>query len=243
MRIATWNIGGCFILDENSKEYSIESVQFFCDQLNALEPDVVCLQEAHLSQIDYLTKECGYLYSASKVIAESHLKTEEKLTIAILSKYPIISEEFCQLSNPNLVFEWKGKPARSHDKGLLVATLQFNQMKLRIISGHMVPWRKYNRSPLELDFKHIQTELSNVFINSDLPTIAGIDLNWNDVHALLPKVFEAGFTSLIEGELTTPRGGMYDKILTSPHCKNLKSTVVRGKADHYLCYSDIDIQS
>lgn len=244
MKFATWNIGGGFISSDDEAVYDVEDISYFSDALKDVCADIACLQEIHISennhQPEIIAKALGYDHVASHSIADSHLKNGEKLSIAIVSKYHIVSSQFHELPNPNLEFVWNGKKAFSHDKGFLEVVIDIDGTQLRVLSGHMVPFRKFDKDFMDDEFADIRSKLESVICDSDIPTIVGADMNFNEIEKALPRVFENGFTLALPHECTTPRGGYYDKIIGSNEVKFSNSQIIRGKADHYLCAANTD---
>ena len=246
MRIATWNIGGGFISSDKKQEYDLENIQYFIDELKSIQPDIVCFQEAHVSnnnnQPEKIAEALNFDFVRTEFIADSHLKDGEKLSISIISKYPITSSKFNMLTNPNLEFIWKDKKAFSHDKGFLESTIDYNGSDIKVFSGHMVPYTKFKRNFLEEDFKEIRNEIENIILKDNNPKIVCADMNFNEnIHELLPNIFSKNFTSLIEGKATTPKEKRYDKIIASEEWLSTNSKIIPGKADHYLCIADIEL--
>ena len=106
MRIATWNIGGGFVYSNQKQEFDLEKIEYFINKLKSIKPDIVCFQEIHdainNNQPKIIADALGFDYIKTEPIADSHLKNNEKLSISIISRYPIISSKFNKLLNPNL---------------------------------------------------------------------------------------------------------------------------------------------
>ncbi len=245
MRIATWNIGGGFISKNNDLIFEYENWDYFVNQLNDVKPEIVCLQETHVSdeasQPKIIAKALGFDFEVSQVTAPSHLKNGPGLAVSIISKYPIVSSKFNLLPNPNLEFIWNGSKARSHDKGFIEATVDFKGTKIRVLSGHMVPFRKFGRDFMDDEFKQLRHRIENVILETALPEIVGADMNWPDIYAITPKIFEEGYKFILEDKPTTPKDRKYDKIIISKDWVCRHSAIVKGRADHYLCYADVDL--
>jgi hypothetical protein len=171
------------------------------------------------------------------------LKDGEKLSISIISRFPITSSKFNKLPNPNLEFRWKGKKAFSHDKGFLETEINCNGVNIRILSGHMVPFRKFGRNFLDIEFNEIRTQIENIILCEKMPEIICADMNFDeDIKKLIPKVFEYNFSSIMKENPTTPSGNKYDKIIISKEWKFTNSNIIKGKADHYLCFADVNLK-
>ncbi len=246
MRIATWNVGGGFIYSNQKQEFDLEKIEYFIDELKSIKPDIVCFQEIHSSinnnQPKIIADALGFKYIKTEPIADSHLKDEEKLSISIISRYPIISSKFNKLLNPNLQSIWDGKKVFSHDKGFLEAKINYNDTTIRVLSGHMVPFRKFDRNFLDDDFKKIRDQIENIICNEKIPEIIGMDINFENIHKLIPMVFNKEFRFILENKPTTPKGRKYDKIIISKEWESDNSNIVEGKADHYLCFTDVKLK-
>ena len=49
------------------------------------------------------------------------------------------------------------------------------------------------------------------------------------------------FRSVLPNEPTTPKGRTYDKIIISKEWESNASQIVQGRADHYLCFADVEL--
>jgi len=246
MRIATWNIGGGFVLS-NKNKYDIENLNYFIGELKATNADIICFQEVHYSnnndQAKIIANHLGFEYSKTHPLADSHLKDDEKLSVSVISKYPIISSEFNLLPNPNIQFIWKGKKVLSHDKGFLNVIIDYNGFDVEILSGHMVPFRKAGKDFLDDEFKKIRDEIERIILSKKIPKIICADMNFNgDIKELIPAVFENNFSFILNNQPTTPKGRNYDKIVISKDWKFINSHIVKGKADHFLCVADVELK-
>ena len=168
------------------------------------------------------------------------MKDGEKLSIAIISKYPIVTSKFNLLPNPNLKFMWKGQMVSSHDKGLLESVINYQGLNIRIVSGHMVPFRKYEKNFMDKEFSNIRDEIEKIVLSKQMPQAICADMNYNeDIKALLPNVFANGLSSTLKDVPTTPKGRKYDKIIISKEWQLIESNIIKGKADHYLCFAEL----
>lgn len=247
MRLATWNIGGGFITQNQDLNFDLENLDYFIEELAKITPDIVCLQETHESEHSSQPRKIANALGFSSVVTEatapSHIKDEERLCISILSRYPLKSSKFNMLPNPNLEFLWKGRKELSHDKGFTEAILNFDGHDIRVLSGHMVPFRKFGRDFMEDDFKHLREKIEEVILGTSFPEVVGADMNWPDIYALIPKVFSSGYSFLLDDIPTTPKERKYDKILASKEWRCSESKIIKGRADHFLCYADLELLS
>jgi endonuclease/exonuclease/phosphatase family metal-dependent hydrolase len=246
MRIATWNVGGGFISTEQNLEFNTEDVGYFIGELKKIQPDVVCLQESHVSENNdqpmMMARALGFDFYKIESIADSHIKDGEKLSIAIISKYPIVSSKYLKLPHPNLYIILNGKKELCHDKGFLEVTINYQGNNFRVLSGHLVPFRKLEKDFLADEYRNIRDEVERIICDGNLPTVIGADMNFEDIDRLIPNVFQRGFRSILGDEVTTPKGRRYDKIILSDDWNFTNPKIIQGKADHYLCFADIDLK-
>jgi len=243
MRIATWNINGGFISKE-ANLYTDENTGYIGEELCKVRPDIVCLQETHVSestnQSSMLAKILGDYSHRTEVIGDSHIKDGEKLCISFLSKYKILTSKFHTLLNPNLTFVWNGVPAQSHEKGFLESILDYHGTQIRVLSGHMVPFWRFQKDFME--FHDIRKQIEDIICSSKIPTLLGADMNFDgNFVELLPKVFNTGYQLVLENKPTTPVGQHFDKICISKDWKSSQSHIIQGRADHYMCYADVEL--
>lgn len=247
MIVATWNIGGGFISSDQKHEYDKEDISYFINELKSINPDIVCFQEIHVSeknnQPKIIADSLGFQYIATHSIADSHLKENEKLSISIISRFPIISSKFNTLPNPNLQFVWKGKTAFSHDKGFMEAIVGYKRTNIKILSGHMVPFRKFGKFFLDTEFKEIRNRIEQIILHEKMPEIICADMNFDEeIEKLIPNVFDNNFKFVLKNNPTTPKGRTYDKIIVSKEWESANSNIIKGKADHFLCFADIELK-
>lgn len=246
MKLATWNIGWWFIYSKENDEYDLENIEYFIDRISKNNVDIICLQEIHLSesnnQAKKIAKNLNYDFYVSEINANSHLKDNDKIWFSIISKYPIISSKFHKLINPNLEFLWKWKKAKSHDKWFLEAIINCNGIKIRVLSGHMLPFFLFWEDFLDDKFKNIRNQIENIILKDNIPTLIWVDLNFEDIKNLLPNIFNNWYESILPNESTASfEPNKIDKIIISKHFKLNNSIILETKSDHYLCIADIDI--
>ena len=250
LRIATWNIGGGFISDNDANHFDNENIDYFVSKLKEIDSDIVCLQEIHLPINPALPDQSAFLSSSlnlpfrevhpSDSDQVSHLKSDQFLAIALLSRHPVINSQYLSLPNPNLtVISTKGNQWLSHNKGFLKVTLKVGKTIFNVVTGHNVPFHLFKRDFMEPDFTHIRRELEDFILASaqEHPTIVAGDMNYERVEQLLPKVFAHGFSRSLPNARTEPiRNTQIDHILVSKEWQVIESGVIEGLADHFLCY-------
>lgn len=105
----------------------------------------------------------------------------------------------------------------------------------------MVPFRKFKKNPLDDEFQEIREQIENAMHYKNIPKVLCADMNFEDIHELMPKTFKQGFKFVLGDNPTTPRNSRYDKIVVSKDWILTHSEIVLGNADHYLCFADIEL--
>ncbi|MBI2410664.1 MAG: endonuclease/exonuclease/phosphatase family protein [Candidatus Kerfeldbacteria bacterium] len=248
MKIATWNIGSGFI-SRDQKKFDHQDLNYFIEELRKQNADVICLQEVNTpaehpkqTQSHDIADALGFSHIAAQVMHPNHLQPGNELSVAVLSRFPVLSTEYVTVPNPG-IFATGSNGARwiSFDKGFLFCDINMEGKTVRVASGHMLPFHKFKRNFLENEFTHIRTAIAEIiFEHSTLPLVIGADMNFADVHALVPQLFESGFTDLFQTD-TTPDYGQCDHLIVSKEWKAQSWQVIPGNADHYLCIAEIQL--
>ncbi len=134
---------------------------------------------------------------------------------------------------------WNNKRVFSHDKGLLEVKIDYNGSAIRVLSAHMVPFHKFEKSFLDIQFKEIREQIDRIISGNDKPTIMGADMNFEEVEKLIPKLLNRGYSFSLNDIPTTPKRKRFDKIIISREWMTVQSKVISGKADHYLCFAEL----
>jgi endonuclease/exonuclease/phosphatase family metal-dependent hydrolase len=251
LRVATWNIGGGFTRGCDG-DFDTEDTEYFISELQRHVIDIICIQEAHIPTQRHLPSQAQILGSALGLpfltehpidtINQSHIKNNNLLSLAILSKYEIIKSSYIQLPNPQLnIVTPRGVVWISHDKGILVSTVNFHGFHIDILTIHNVPFIHFGRDFMEQEFMYIRSTIEDIMLLSlDRPTILAGDMNYQVVEQLLPRVFTGGYYKALCGVITEPvRKRHIDHILVTKHWNTVRGVSIPGKADHYLCYVDL----
>ena len=229
MKIKTlqWNIGGAIIRDINSDaslsdSYSIESIDYIINYINDLSPDLITIQESHsnnlTSQGKEISKRTNLKYYMDFIQTDSHLKKSEKLTLSILSNYPIQSSKYINFMNPN----WKlirsnGDIWYSHDKGIGFAEVEIEGKTLLIETLQLMPFRKYEKDILSEELEIVKTDISSKIFNNlahERVLIQGdFNLNFQSLKDVFNQISEDKFLEIEIFQDTTPRGRKYDHII------------------------------
>ena len=94
LKIASWNIAGAHAIKSlNQFDYQREDINYFAEQLRAIDADIICLQETHLNMDRSVAKEMaallGYSYVYDIDVSPSHIDENYRLGNAIISRLPL----------------------------------------------------------------------------------------------------------------------------------------------------------
>lgn len=255
LRVGTWNIGGGFVSSHQPLHFDTEDLSYFVTVLQPLACDVLCFQEVHTPMIPTQSCQAEALANALDMpywiaipcdsVQASHLKSDQWLSLAILSRWQLANINYILLPNPQLQAKAvTGTTLISHDKGFLKTSLKFAEREVAVLTGHALPFGLFGRDIMEDVFQPIRSAMEQAILASiDQPTIVAGDLNYDVIESLLPNVFNVGYTRTPVGVATEPsRGWQLDHILLSPHWQVQHSTVIPSLADHYFCYADIALE-
>lgn len=242
VRLVTWNIGGAYISNDDHKSYSYSDIAYFLDVLKEVSPDIVCLQEAHVSadlnQPAWLAEKLG-LYMVSHAYDDSHLLAGCQLSVAILSRWAPLQPEFVMLPNPHLKLGWKGEKVVSHNKGFLLAEINLAGQYLHVASGHLLPFHRFGRSLEDTTFNAIRERIEALFLQEKADALIGADMNCADLSAGLPELMR--HYACVPFDLTRPDGRVTDHILYSKSWHLVRGWTVQTHADHHLCVADLTL--
>ena len=255
MRIVSWNIAGGHTFEgkvEDASSYDRENLDYFIEQLERVQPDIISLQEAHTpvdqnsdSQAQTIAGALGYEFVVNHPYFDrSHIEQQQRLSLAIISKFPIQKSYYHLLPNPNLrTVRPNGDVWITFDAGFLVVTGDYKGAEFNVANCHMVPYHHFNRDFLE--FGAIRDDASEFLIGlSQQPALVTGDFNYNNLRRLLPRVFENGtYNESFEGVETVPGRGQQDHILFSNKWNLRKYEVRKGEADHYLCVAELKLEN
>jgi len=255
MKIVSWNIAGGHILTDKVKNaigYDEENLDYFIQQLKKINPDIICLQETHISkdkkinQTKTIAKAFSYQYFSTQIYKgkESHIKSGHFLHLGTISKYPITSNKSFYPPNPKLTIKRpNGKTWITLDMGVLVSRINFLGKQINIANTHLVPLHYYEKSWKNTEFQPIKDFVARLLLDlNKKPTIAIGDFNYADLKEIYPQIFaqEKYQDAFIQD--TTPEKGQQDHILFSQHWTLNKTKIISAvKADHYICIAEISI--
>ena len=256
MQITTvqWNIGGGKVLKSDSdptvmSSYSEDGLDYIVDYLRTIQADIIALQEIHindtLNQAEYIADRLGMQYWISDILADSHIEDGQKLSQAVISKYPITDREFRLYVNPN-----KQAPSDdgstiwySHDKGLTRCNIDLGGIILSTTTTHLTPFRLFSIDPQSEEGHHILQDVENKLGNSSTHQLIQGDFNLDfaQLAQVFPNLINEGLKEVPLEEATTPKGKRYDHVLYKG-IGLVESTVNQElRTDHYPVVTKFEI--
>ena len=242
LTIATWNIaGGHTIHDENQQfAYNHEDVEYFISELKALSPDIICLQETHLSSersiANEIATEMGDLFCFEQNNSPSHINPEYRLGNAVLSKYSFKKKGNFTLPSPSFPLKLPNEQER-HDKGFQVVEFDFGTL----VNIQMLPLA-FLGTPYDTDNgKSFAVEMED-YMNEECESALIIcgDFNYKAASGLYKNLLSDMKDTLPEAP-TRPCEKKTDYIFCRNEFKVLDSGIINTKTDHYLCWTKIGI--
>ena len=252
LKTITWNIGGGKLLVKGSDysrldSYSIDGLDDIIKWLKQENADLITLQETqknkNIDQVQKIATELGFNYIHDSM-SDSHIDEGFQLGNAILSHYQIKNHKTGFFYNPKVITKWEdGSIATSFDKGFSTCEIEVGIRKVKIISTHLIPFRRFKIN-LESDIakkilEDVQTKINNF---SEITILQGdFNIDNQSIEKYLPKLFENGLEEVIQNEPTTPKGRKYDHILYRG--MTLRGTRVNSTArtDHFPVIAEFEI--
>ena len=240
MKLATWNIGSALGKDP------IESILYIVDCVEKADVDVLCLQEVITSgeTIDFIEKlreKLSFNYSRFYELSSAHLNSEAMMGVAILSRYNILDSYEIKLTNPNISFTKNGKIIKSDNKGFLVIEIIYKGKRVKIVTGHMLPFHSLGSDSKE--YKYLYQEMYSkvkTFCAGDPFVLCG-DFNSSKLRKIINNIY-VDMTSVFD-EATRYNGKQNDYIFISKDWVYNSHNINMNEYDHFLCTCEIDLKS
>ncbi len=167
MRIHTvqWNIGGGKICNPNAplqdRTYDRDGMDHIIGALARLRPDFIALQEAHADgnriQSREIATALGYRYVANDLLSVSHIEPGQRLSLAIISRWPIDKHKFTCYPRIDLGLRGPdGKPLPYHDKGVTDCEVRLGSTYVNVMTCHSVPFHMFGLDPYAPKFEKLR---------------------------------------------------------------------------------------
>lgn len=249
LRIVSWNIaGGHPMASLDHLDYSPENLDYFVSEIRKLNPDILCLQEAHTplsgapSNAARIASALNMPYVLNEPANVSHIDTECDLGIALISNIPFKSSKTILLPNPHIECVWEnGTHAYTHEKNLQVVdfgefSIANNQMLPISLFGH-----RYDDASRGGELANDINGVLKKFIPA-APLIWCGDFNFSDPLRVYPYMQDRGLVDALPDEGTRPtRDGSKkrpDHIFYSTEFSVQQTAVEKTNTDHYLCFAE-----
>lgn len=191
------------------------------------------------SLANYISKNTELKYYEEISLSPSDMNDNDKMGVAICSKFKISDNEKYILENPNLIYKktdtliyW------SHDKGFNISKIE--EINTIVIGGHCLPFHIFKESPLK--YRSIYNKLEDKIlsiIESNKNVILLGDFNYTNIFELFPNLKDK-MKSVYENK-ETRKEKQIDYILTTNAIKHNCYEIRETRFDHKLCIAELTI--
>ncbi len=249
IKIANFNISGgiydntqnCDYLDKKAAQnYDDKFQKEIIKLINKNQIDVISFQEIITTKstkyINKIMENTNLKYCSFFELSPCNLVENTNCGIAVLSRYKLSGVKKIMFNNPKLAKTTKtGKTYYTFDKGCLFCIVNAGDKKLRLLTHHGFPYRRFNSTSgqnLQV-FKQFDD-----IIEQCKPDMVTGDFNEQDFMSLMPK-FDSKFRRTINA-ITTDDGMKFDDICILKSQK-AKTKIVESQSDHFMVMASIEI--
>lgn len=249
LRIISWNIaGGHPINSLDHLDYSPEDLNYFIEQVRALNPDIICLQESHtpkedgVSNASQIAQALNMPHVFNSPASISHVDPKHQLSTAIVSNIPFQDTKSAFFPNPDTQLFWKdGRPADTHEKNMQVV----DSGEFAVANNQMLPLTLFGYDYQDETYGGLLAKGINEVMEKTIPQKPLIwcgDFNFADPLAIYPHMRTCRLTDALPDEATRPsKDGSKkrpDHIFFTPEFKVENADIQKTNSDHYLCFAD-----
>lgn len=208
-------LGGREFLGEVYGEINFggDVIDKYIDEIATQKPDLLSLAEVHLEDevssemVKYIAQKLGLPFYDVMGSDKSHLSEGKILGNAILSKYPIASNDHFVVEAPKIeVDRPNGDHWVLHNKLAQTSKIIIGDKTVAITSLHYFPFHHFNRKMNDPEFEVQRKSLVDHLVSLDKSTIPIITGDFNNKGFKLieafPELFNGGFTEAIEADTT-----------------------------------------
>ena len=242
LRVASWNVHEGHPVVGSISDQAVR--REIAELLLSYQVDIVGLQEVGFdsSERSYILEAIQHNtpleYIAHNILSSSSFSQDGSAGVALASRYPLADLRCKYFSNPELGAELDGIPIRSHDKGIISATVTLPGLEISVVSLHTIPFRLFGREANESDFEPLWSELSAELKGLAVrPLIVCGDFN-TDQRDLASKSIGTFLTRSVVDE-PTHKGRSIDDILYSQGFRPTSVKVLSNFSDHRLCIAEL----
>lgn len=249
LKIASFNISGGFYIGDESTEYldreAVSSVdnkllENIINYINEENIDVICFQEIittkKIQYIQTIMDSTELKYSEEYELSPCNIVKDTDCGLAILSKYPITESIKEKFTNPRLSKTTSsGNTYYTYDKGYLTANINVDGEKIKVLTHHGFPYRRFNSTPE--DNKHIFEEFDKAICHLNPDVITG-DFNADNFMTMMYKTNLEYIRTF--KTVTTVDGKMFDDILVKKEA-TYTTKMIKSVSDHYMIIASLDI--
>jgi len=246
LTVVSWNINGGldtgYSGNGSSRRDADRGLRQITRFLGQLDPDIVCLQEAHSygdsdSQAASIAHALRMPFHVEWPLDSSHHIDEASLALAVLSKFEIVRVKHHKVRNPQIGLNGGDSAWSTHEKGFLATRIAIPTIgEANVLSGHMLPFHRFNACAGDAAFRDIWEEVDRVLTEyAQEPAIVGADFNFPEIANLLPAIGVHRLLADAIGNVPTSEGQKFDYVLSSSHWTCISSSASYQGFDHLPC--------
>ena len=241
IKIATWNIGQ----DLKNNEINKDSYEYIKEQIEQNEIDIIAFQEA-ITESDNLEPLANYISENTKLkyneqisLSPSDINENDKMGVAICSRFKISNNEKYILENPNLIYKKTDTVTYwSHDKGFNISEIE--EIDTIVIGGHCLPFHIFGETPLNYKkiYEKLEDKILNIIEDKKKVILLG-DFNYTYIFELFLNLKDK--MKCVYEDKNTRKDKQIDYIITTKNIKHNNYKIIETRFDHKLCMAELTI--
>ena len=217
IKIATWNIGQ----DLKNNQINKDSYKYIKEQIEENEIDIIAFQEA-ITESDNLEPLANYISENTKLkyneqisLSPSDINENDKMGVAICSRFKISNNEKYILENPNLIYK-------------------------KTDTGHCLPFHIFGETPLNYKkiYEKLEDKILNIIEDKKKVILLG-DFNYTYIFELFLNLKDK--MKCVYEDKNTRKDKQIDYILTTKNIKHNNYKIIETRFDHKLCVAELTI--
>lgn len=243
LRIATWNVNEGVRRDKSDGDQT--TFDNVLDAIAVFDIDILALQEVRFEVdgrsrlLDAVRRNTHLTQSVDAPLSVSSFSSGAEVGLAVLSCFPIVRNREHRFVNPNLRAVWNGREMRSHDKGVLVGTVDTAIGQVDVGSVHVFPFHRFGRGADDSEFRAVWGSLAQgLSQSSGRPLILAGDFN-TPRRELVHGALTRRLSSALGGRPTHAGAAIDDILYSSDFATREPAQVVDTFSDHDLCIATL----